>query len=508
MKTFAAIDVGSYELELKIFELSEKKKVRKIDSIRHGLDLGSQTHSTGKLSDDKVNELCHVLLDFKKIMNSYGVDGYKAYGTSAIREMQNRLIVLDQIEARCGIHIDVPSNSEQRFLNLKAVAVRETEFDNIIENSTAVVDIGGAGLQISLFEKGTLVSTQNLPIGILRIRERLRKFNSTMSQYEEIVEGLASSIVDTFSKLYTKDRHIDNIILVDEYINVAYRTTHGEEISNSCSTEQFYQVAEMIRTLSPGQVAKKVQINEDSIELLYISVALLKCITKALNVQTLWIPGATLCDGIAYEYAEKNRLITYTHNFEEDILSSAKNISKRYMGSKKRGETLEKIAVTVFDTIKKVHGMGKREKLLLRIASLLHDCGRYISIMNPQQAGYEIIMATEIIGLSHKEREIVAEVVKNSYSEHLYYEEIRQEAELESEDCLTVAKLAAILRLATGLDRTHKEKFKELRARLDKDTLYLGVNGDFDVAFEKNLFENRAGFFREVYRIEPVIKQK
>ena len=35
MKVFAAIDVGSYELSMKIFEFTEKNGMREIDHIRH-----------------------------------------------------------------------------------------------------------------------------------------------------------------------------------------------------------------------------------------------------------------------------------------------------------------------------------------------------------------------------------------------------------------------------------------------------------------------------------------
>lgn len=48
-------------------------------------------------------------------------------------------------------------------------------------------------------------------------------------------------------------------------------------------------------------------------------------------------PGVTLCDGIAYEYAQDHKIILPEHDFEQDILACAQNIGKRYMGSRKRG---------------------------------------------------------------------------------------------------------------------------------------------------------------------------
>ena len=71
MKTFAAIDVGSYELGMKIFEISAKNGIREIDHIRHRIDLGSDTYTNGKISNERVNELCRVLREYGEIMKGY-----------------------------------------------------------------------------------------------------------------------------------------------------------------------------------------------------------------------------------------------------------------------------------------------------------------------------------------------------------------------------------------------------------------------------------------------------
>ena len=143
MRTFAAIDVGSYELAMKIFEISPKNGIREIDHIRHRIDLGSDTYTKGKINNERVDELCRVLRDYSEIMQSYRVDGYRAYGTSAIREMDNTMIILDQIAQRTGITIECISNSEQRFLDYKSIASKGDAFNRIIEKGTAIVDIGG-----------------------------------------------------------------------------------------------------------------------------------------------------------------------------------------------------------------------------------------------------------------------------------------------------------------------------------------------------------------------------
>ena len=43
---FAAIDVGSFELELGIYEVSGKKRLKKLDHVRHEIALGRDTYKT------------------------------------------------------------------------------------------------------------------------------------------------------------------------------------------------------------------------------------------------------------------------------------------------------------------------------------------------------------------------------------------------------------------------------------------------------------------------------
>lgn len=117
--------------------------MREIDCIRQRIDLGSDTYAHGKISNEKIDDLCHTLKEFAQIMESYKVTAYKAYGTSAIRETENTLILQDQIEQRTGIWVETLSNSEQRFLDYKSIASKGETFRRIIEEKTAILDIGG-----------------------------------------------------------------------------------------------------------------------------------------------------------------------------------------------------------------------------------------------------------------------------------------------------------------------------------------------------------------------------
>ena len=360
-----------------------------------------------------------------------------------------------------------------------------------------------------MFDKGVLNTTQNLKLGVLRLRERLGHINTSPSRMEELIEELDDAQLSVLYKLYLKDKNISNIILVDDYLSPWLKNgLFSTEAPGYVSAAQCGTFVQNLRERSTAEIAAKLGISEENAGLMFISAILVNRILTMTGAEQIWVPGATLCDGIAYEYGQKQKLVVNGHDFEKDILDCALQISKRYMGSRKRAETLESLTMNIFDNTKKLHGLGKRERLYLQLAALLHDCGKYISMINVGECSYQIIMATEIIGLSHKEREMVAYIVRFNHDDFLYYDELSKDSSLDMQSYLTVAKLTAILRIANGLDRSHKQKFKNVKVALKDRELVLTVDTKEDISLEKGLFTDRALFFKEVFNVQPTIKQK
>lgn len=505
---FGAIDVGSYEIGLTVSEFSKKNGIRVIDRVSHRINLGTDTFRTRKISPEHVEELKQLLLEYRHICEGYGVKTYRACGTSAIREMVNSTVVLDAIEQQTGVHIECLSNSEQRFLDYKSVAARGEGFVRFIEKPTAILDIGGSSIQISLFNKDRLVTTQNLKLGVLRLNDALDMIDAGERRRDYVIKELIDSQLTVFQNLYLKGHTIENIILVDDYISPILQHTEitGRD-PGYIDAETFRNFMDMVHRTNAQDLAKKLQIADDNIPLVYISGMLLGCIIEACGANMVWAPGVTLCDGMNYDFASANGFHAADHDFDEDIIACASSTAQRYMGLPERGQQIEDICVKIFDAMKKYHGLGARERLLLRIASILYDCGKYISMTDVGKCSFDIIMATEIIGISHIEREIVASVVRFNHDEFQYYGQLKEKTDLDPKSYLTVAKLTAILRLANGLERSHQMKFRDVKVRVSEGKLVITVPAGIDLTMEKGLFRHRAEFFEEVYGVRPVIRQ-
>lgn len=504
-KIFAAIHIGSYAIEMKLFSMSAKTGIQEIDHIRSRMELGRDVFRTGKINYEYIDEICTVLNDFSRIMKEYKTDSCRACATAALREAENSLIVLEQIRVRTGLTVEILSNSEQRYYEYRSIAFQETAFQKIIQKGTAIVDVGEGNIQLSLFDKDKLITTQSIMLGALRIQEKLLGIENRTAHLESIIEEMLANELRDFSQMYIKDRKIENIIAVGDPVSYMVRMNGT---TGSITKEAFLDMYNRIRSLSPADLADNLDVPPEIAAITLPSLIVYKRFIEDTGAQSLFTLGIHLADGLAYEFAERRNIVPLAHDFENDIIAAAKSTAKRYMNPKSHTAALEKAALTIFDSMKKVHGLGLRERLLLRIAVILHDCGKYISMSKNGDCSYHIIMATEIIGLSHIEREIIANTVKYNTADWESFEALASKSLFGKNDYLLIAKLTAILRLANALDRSHRQKFKNIKASIRESDLIITVESEEDMTLEMASFSTKTAFFEEVYSIHPVLKQK
>ncbi len=504
--TFAAVDIGSYEVCMKIFEISKKNGLKEINHIRYRLELGKDVYQSGKLSHGILEELYQVLAGFRQCMREYQVDDYRICTTSALREAKNSPLITDQIYRRTGLKVEVMNNSEQRFLSYKSIAAMETGFKKMIQKTTAILDVGGGSVQVSLFDKDALVTTQNFKIGSLRIRETLKTLEKETTHYNELVEEYIRHDLLSFQRLFLKDREIKHVILLgDFFTDIIF---HNEIQDKIMTRSEFMNRYEVLVHKSQDALATEMEIPYEYASLVVPTVVIYKSFLDILGAEAMWTPGVSLTDGIAFEYGESKKLIKSKHNFENDILVAASNIGRRYSSEKSHIEGTTSLALAIFDGMKKIHGLGERERLLLQLAVVLHDCGKYVSLDHVGECSYHIIMSTEIIGLSNRERSIIANVVRYNNGALDYYEAMRRATGIDRDNYLLVTKLTAILRLANAMDRSHYQKVENLRVVVKDGELQMIADSSRDFSLEMGLLRGKNEFFEEVFGIRPVLKRK
>ena len=154
------------------------------------------------------------------------------------------------------------------------------------------------------------------------------------------------------------------------------------------------------------------------------------------------------------------------------------------------------LATEIFDNIRKLHGLGKRERLLLQIAVILHSCGSFVNMAQARENSYKIIMSTEIIGISHIERVMAANIVRYNNEYFPDYQDIDEE-EITKDQYITIVKLCAILKLANVLDKSNHQRIQKVRMSLKENSLQITAYTLQDITLEKGYFTAKRMYLKK-----------
>ena len=507
LSTFASIYIGTYDVTLEIFEITKKNGIHSIDNIRKHLEIGTDTYATGRIRTENIQALCEILQDYIQIAEGYQVEGMRAVAASSLREAENNLFIIGRIQQLTGLKVEILSNSEQRFMSYKAIAASDPRFLELMDQGTAIIDVGGGSIQVSIFDGGALNTTLNLRIGSLRIRDRLNPIRVGTADYERLVEEYISNKLHIFREVHLKRRKFENVILNGDFITeTLFRDIEARQ-SHAVSRKKFDNWYNQIIKSTDEDLAVQLSIPGEFAPLLRPTAILYHKFVEEIGASRIYATGATLSYAQAVEYAESKKKLTLEHDFDEDIISASRKLAERYQTEWPHVNTVDKIAMELFSATRKIHGLKSRDRLLLRIAVILHEVGKYISLNSSGECAYQIIMNNEIMGLSHSEREMVALIVKhNSFWFHRFEKFVKEYSSIDQKRYLRIAQLTALLRVANELDRSHMQKVREIRASMKENRLVIRVYVDEPFVLEENLIVRQLSFLDEVFDIKSAVK--
>ena len=312
--------------------------------------------------------------------------------------------------------------------------------------------------------------------------------------------------INAYGHYYLEDKEIKNIIAIGNEIENLIRMVPGLGSQDNLNENQLNVIFGKLLNKSAMDIAMEYKIPYERATLLLPAAIIYGIFLKQAKADLIWTPSIDLCDGIIVEELERSKKLLFERNFDDDIRSSVVQIAKRYHCNNLHNHNVTKIAGQIFDKTKRIHGLKSKHKLQLEIAATLHDCGKFINMNEAAFNSYSIIMSTEIMGLSHKEREEIANIVRYNSQALPDYKELS--GSIGNCDYMVIAKLAAILKVANAMDRSHKQKASEYSMVVKDKQLLITVDTLDDLALERGLFKDKAEFFQRVYGIEPVLRQK
>lgn len=156
------------------------------------------------------------------------------------------------------------------------------------------------------------------------------------------------------------------------------------------------------------------------------------------------------------------------------------------------------LALRLFDDLAAVHQLGEKERFLLQCAALLHDIGWVEGWRGHHKAGLAIILRTPLLTFPNKERLIIGSVVRY-HRRALPQSEHDNFAALNQAEQGLVKQLAAILRIADGLDDTHQLRVGYLGCDVDHEHVVLTCKANPPAEAERTAALAKSDLFEKVF---------
>jgi exopolyphosphatase/guanosine-5'-triphosphate,3'-diphosphate pyrophosphatase len=505
----AAVDIGSYSIKLKIAEAGPGGGVQVLEEARKYLNLGRDTFMTGVIRHEQAEELCVILKGFRALMSEYGTDMHDIVATSALREAVNRDYILDRIYQRIGLKVRLISESEEKYYTYGSIADSLKEFPALKKEGVLIADVSSGGVEISFFSEGSLVFSQFVRVGSLRLKEILGELERKTLNFPNLIGEYIESEMDAL-KLLLKRKTIRNYIVIGSEILVLHEILEKRSRAydrSRISKEDFYALFNQTVRSTRQQISDKYGLSPDKVETLVPALLMYEKFLGYTQADKIFTPPVTLCDGLLRTMADMEYGLDNSSISEKDIVSSVRRLGERYLYDREHAEFVERVAMQLFDGAKRLHGFSGRERLLLQIAAIAHDFGKFINARSHSMLSYDIMMNSDILGLSKNDLTIVANIIRFHSRNSGLADDPGYNA-LDFDTRLRVSKLTACLKLADAMDRSHRQKLSEVRISLAEQSMTVRAETGQDALLEEWEFEKNGSLFEEVFGIRPVLAIK
>src|SRR6266542_114586 len=164
MPTFAAVDIGSNSVRLKMSRLAAHRLVE-IHEDREVTRLGESVFRSGFLSPEAIALTVKVLRRFHRAAQRTGTDAVRVVATSALRDARNSRAFLEWVRSTTGWTVEIISGLEEaRLIHLGIISS-----SRVGAESALLIDLGGGSCELTLSRKGQIRDTVSLPLGAVRL---------------------------------------------------------------------------------------------------------------------------------------------------------------------------------------------------------------------------------------------------------------------------------------------------------------------------------------------------
>ncbi|HET9986096.1 MAG TPA: Ppx/GppA phosphatase family protein [Longimicrobiales bacterium] len=493
--TLAAIDAGSNALRLLVAEFDDATHSRIVAQERLPVRLGHNVFLSGALAEDAMDRAVEGFATFRRQMDALDVARYRAVATSAVRESTNGEAFIERVRRETGIEVEVITGSEEARLAFRAVQARLP----LGSERWAMMDIGGGSVEVMLVDRSGLLWSESHTIGTVRLLEELRLAGEAPGRLQRLVtEYMATLRIASAADRWGVAGFVATGGNVEALAKLAGLEPDASGVSR-LPLATLRELAQALARLSFSERVRQLSLREDRADVILPAAFITLRIAEVVGADTVVVPHVGLKEGILFDLAEDVIL----HRFHEDerdraVLAGAIALGQRYRFDEEHGVHVGRLALSLFDQLRALHGLDDQDRRVLLAAAVLHDLGLFVSHKRHHKHSLYLLQNSEIAGFTPGEMLMIANVARyhrkgGPSAEH------EQFARLGADERERVRSLSAILRLADALDREHRQHVSDVRAEATDTGLVLHVDGGGDMLLERWALEKKADLFEELF---------
>jgi len=221
-------------------------------------------------------------------------------------------------------------------------------------------------------------------------------------------------------------------------------------------------------------------------------------------VQRIIVNERGIRDGVLLEMIGRRFPEEPTVPLHENRLEWVRSFGRKCHTNEPHCEQVATLAGQLFDALQEQADLDPADREFLVAAALLHDVGYLISHPKHHKHSYHIISHSGLPGFTGREIELIALVAR--YHRRAHPKKSHPEfGRLSPEDRRRVRKLAGILRIVDGLDRTHGQTVKALDVNIGEDSVRIEVVADANPEVDLWDANRKAGLFESAFDRETEV---
>src|ERR1700733_3805806 len=504
----AVIDIGTSSIRMAIAEIDSAGGVRTLETLSQAVNLGKDTFTKGSIEKATIEKCVEVLRSYRQRLREYQIsrdDQIRVVPTTAVREALNRLAFIDRVFIATGIQVEPIDEAEVNRITYLGVAPFLDAERSLAEAHTVVVEVGGGSTEVLVVRNGDVIFSHTYRLGSLRLRQTLESFGAPAGKLRSIMQNQIQRTVDEVVAQLPDEMPRALIALGGDmrYAASQLLSKWNADRLGKLRLSLLEGFTDKILSLSVDKLVKTHHLPYPEAETLGPALLAYLMLARSARLDHVYISNVNLRDGLLQEMAHRGQ---WNEAFVNQITRSAVELGRRFDFDEPHSMQVANLCRQLFRALQDDHHLDPKFGVILYIAAILHEIGLFIASASHHKHSLYIINNSEIFGLSRKDVRLVGLVARyhrraSPKPTHPGY------ALLDRESRVIVSKLAAILRVADALERSHSQRISEIRCKREPGRLVITVPKVDDLSLEQLALMQKGSLFEETFGMKVLLRK-